>query len=116
MWPVAVASAAALTVCGVWPASAEDTTSTGNRVFFRGGYAGLNSGRGGELFTDGHNAAGQNDGTGGFYIGAQFGAGFEYAVWKAFKVGIDARYHVTARMTNTNNDYFQVGPYVGISC
>jgi len=48
-------------------------------------------------------------------MGVQFGAGFEYAVWKAFKVGVDARYHLTARLTNTNNDYFQVGPYVGIS-
>lgn len=48
-------------------------------------------------------------------LGVQFGAGFEYAVWKAFKVGMDARYHVTGRMTNTNNDYFQVGPYVGIT-
>jgi hypothetical protein len=48
-------------------------------------------------------------------LGVQFGGGFEYQVWKAFMVGVDARYHVTARMTNTNNDYFQVGPYVGIS-
>ena len=48
-------------------------------------------------------------------LGVQFGGGFEYAVWKAFKVGVDARYHLTARLTNTNNDYFQVGPYVGIS-
>lgn len=48
-------------------------------------------------------------------MGVQFGAGFEYQVWKAIKVGMDARYHVTSRMTNTNNDYFQVGPYVGIS-
>jgi hypothetical protein len=47
--------------------------------------------------------------------GLQFGAGFEVQVWKAFKVGVDARYHLTARMTNTINDYFQVGPYVGIS-
>jgi hypothetical protein len=48
-------------------------------------------------------------------MGVQFGAGFEWAVWKAFKLGLDARYHVTSRMTNTNNDYFQVGPYAGIS-
>lgn len=48
-------------------------------------------------------------------LGVQFGGGFELAVWKAFKVGVDARYHLTARLTNTNNDYFQVGPYVGIS-
>jgi hypothetical protein len=67
---VAIAIAAGLAVCGVSPASAEDTTSTGNRVFFRGGYADLNSSRGGELFTDGHSAAGQNNGTGGYYIGA----------------------------------------------
>ena len=48
-------------------------------------------------------------------LGVQFGAGFEYQVWKAFKVGMDARYHLTANMTNTTNSYFQVGPYVGIS-
>jgi hypothetical protein len=48
-------------------------------------------------------------------LGVQFGAGFEMQVWKAIMLGVDARYHVTARMTNTNNDYFQVGPYVGIS-
>ncbi|MFO0706204.1 MAG: hypothetical protein U0412_05060 [Nitrospira sp.] len=48
-------------------------------------------------------------------LGVQFGAGFEVDVWKAIKLGVDARYHVTARLTNTNNDYFQVGPYVGIS-
>jgi hypothetical protein len=48
-------------------------------------------------------------------VGVQFGAGFEYQVWKAFKLGMDARYHLTANMTNTSNSYFQVGPYVGIS-
>ncbi len=48
-------------------------------------------------------------------VGAQFGAGFEYRVWKAFHVGADARYHLTANMTNTTNSYFQVGPYVGIA-
>jgi len=48
-------------------------------------------------------------------LGLQFGGGFEFQVWKAFVLGVDARYHLTARMTNTNNDYFQVGPYVGIS-
>jgi len=48
-------------------------------------------------------------------LGVQFGAGFEVQVWKAFMLGVDARYHITARMTNTNNDYAQVGPYVGIS-
>ncbi|ALA60366.1 hypothetical protein [Nitrospira moscoviensis] len=48
-------------------------------------------------------------------VGVQFGAGFEYAVWKAIRLGMDARYHVTANMTNTTNSYMQVGPYVGIA-
>ncbi|MGC3973382.1 MAG: hypothetical protein QM771_03245 [Nitrospira sp.] len=48
-------------------------------------------------------------------VGVQFGAGFEWQVWKAFKLGMDARYHLTANMTNTTNSYFQVGPYVGIA-
>ena len=41
---------------GVSPASAEETTRSGNRVFFCGGFAALNSDRGGGLFTDGQNA------------------------------------------------------------
>ncbi|HLZ34568.1 MAG TPA: hypothetical protein VKP13_11155 [Nitrospira sp.] len=48
-------------------------------------------------------------------VGVQFGVGFEYEVWKAFKIGLDGRYHLTADMTNTSNSYGQVGPYVGIS-
>ena len=63
----AAAIALALAVGGVLPASAEDA---GNRVFFRGGFAALNSDRGNELFTDGHNAAGSNNGSTGYYIGA----------------------------------------------
>ncbi len=39
-------------------------------MFFRGGFAGLNSNRGGELFVDGHNAAGRNDDSTGYYVGA----------------------------------------------
>lgn len=48
-------------------------------------------------------------------VGVQFGVGFEYEIYKAFKIGVDGRYHLTANMTNTNNSYGQVGPYVGIS-
>lgn len=48
-------------------------------------------------------------------VGVQFGAGFEWQVWRAFKLGMDARYHLTANMTNTSNSYMQVGPYVGIA-
>lgn len=47
----------------------KETTTTGNRVFFRGGYGELLSDRAGELITDGHGAAGKNDGSGGYYIG-----------------------------------------------
>ena len=44
--------------------TAKETTSTGNRVFFRGGAAGLTSDRSGEL------VSGQgNDGSRGYYIG-----------------------------------------------
>ncbi|HET9963132.1 MAG TPA: hypothetical protein VFQ34_12400 [Nitrospiraceae bacterium] len=35
----AIAIVAVLVACGAWPALAEDTTRTGNRVFFRGGFA-----------------------------------------------------------------------------
>lgn len=64
--------AAGLAVCAVSPASAEEATSTGNRVFFRGGFAALSSDRGGELFTDVGNilGRGRNDGSTGYYVGA----------------------------------------------
>jgi opacity protein-like surface antigen len=48
-------------------------------------------------------------------VGVQFGVGVEYQVWKAFKIGLDGRYHLMANMTNTTNNYGQIGPYVGIS-
>lgn len=48
-------------------------------------------------------------------LGLQFGAGFEYSLFKAFKLGVDARYHLTADLTHTDNSYFQAGPYLGIT-
>jgi hypothetical protein len=215
---VAAAIAVVLVVCGAWPASAEDPSLTGNRVFFRGGYAATTSGRGGELFTDGHTASGQeNGGTGGYYvgagtdlmltkdvwgmmkdigiageigiefkrfnsqtvansdttgvtgvsngglskvqvtmltvdvapkikfmqnndfqpwiipvgldfhvisppsnqttvldIGAQFGAGAEYRIWKEFWLGVDGRFHLTSNQTNTVNNFGTVGGYLAI--
>ena len=47
-------------------------------------------------------------------VGVQFGAGVEYQVWKEFKVGADARFHLASNQTNTVNNFFTVGPYVGI--
>jgi len=91
LWLVGIAIVLGLAVSGVWPVSAEDTTTTGNRVFFRGGFAALNSGRGGELFTDGHNALGvgtNNDST-GYYVGAGTDLMLTRDAWGlAEKVGI----------------------------
>jgi hypothetical protein len=186
-------------------------------VFFRGGFAGATSDRSNELFTDGHNAAGTNGGSHGYYvgggldlmlthdvwgtmkevgivgeigvefkrynsetvansdttgvtgvstggrnkvqitmltvdiapkvkfmqgsnfqpwiipvgldfhvisptssqtnyldIGAQFGAGAEYRIWKEFWLGMDGRFHLASNQTNTTNNYGTVGAYVAI--
>jgi len=210
-------SLAALFVLGdVGTALAAGSTSTGNRVFFRGGYGEMLSDRGGELITDGHGAAGKNDGKGGYYIGGgadlmitndlwgmlpgvalvgeiglefkrwdsktvangdtspvtavsngglakvqltmltasvapkvkfrqgtdfqpwvipggldfhvisptssqinyldigvQFGGGFEYRVWKELWLGLDSRYHQTSNQTNTVNNFWTAGGFVG---
>lgn len=79
-WFVAVVIVVGLAVCGAWPALADEIT-TGNRVFFRGGYADLTSGRSRELFTDGHCAAGQNGATGGYYVGAGEDIMLTHDVW-----------------------------------
>jgi hypothetical protein len=89
VWSVAVAIVAGLVVCGALPASAEDTSSIGNRVFFRGGFAATTSARGGELFTDGHDTAGQNGGTNGYYVGAGTDLMLTRDVWGMMKdIGI----------------------------
>lgn len=218
VWCVAIVIAAGLAVSGAWPALAQE--GTGNQVFFKGGFVGFNSNRGGEFFTDcsalaATSTCNQNNDSTGWFVGAgldllltknvwglmdgtwtfgeiglqfnriasstvnggvtaltgtgapaktqltsvtidvapkikfmegsafrpwiipvgldimvisppsnqtqyldvgvQFGAGIEYQVWKAFKLGLDGRYHLMSNMTNTNNSYGQVGPYVGIS-
>jgi hypothetical protein len=64
--------AGGLAVCGSWPASAEEATTgtaTGNRVFFRGGWAGATSDRSGELFTDVYGTNGNAGGSSGYYVG-----------------------------------------------
>ena len=68
VWAVAAVMAAGLGM-GVSQSFAGETTSTGNRVFFRGGYGEMLSDRAGELVTDVHGSKGKNDGTGGYYIG-----------------------------------------------
>jgi len=204
VWAVAVSLAAGSALCGVGTALAEDTTTTGNRVFFRGGAAGLLSDRSGELVS----GVG-NDGTKGYYIGGgadlmitkdlwgmlpgvavvgeiglefkrwsssaapglanalgpakvqmtmltasvapkvkfrqgtdfqpwvipagldfhvisptssqinyldigvQFGGGAEYRVWKEVWLGADSRYHQASNQTNTVNNYWTAGLFLG---
>lgn len=82
---IAALLAIMLVLAPAW-AWAEETT-TGNRVFFRGGFAALNSSRGGELFTDGHNAlgAGRNDDSTGYYVGAGTDLMLTKDVWGMMK-------------------------------
>jgi hypothetical protein len=111
-WRAAIAIAAGLVVYGALPASAEDTTSTGNRVFFRGGFAGLNSSRGGELFTDFHSGLGggpTNDSSTGYYVGAGTDLMLTRDVWGMMKgigvVGeIGVEYKRFSAQTVTNSD------------
>lgn len=210
VWSVVVSLAASFALSAVGSALAADTTSTGNRVFFRGGYGELLSDRAGELITDVH--TGKNTGTGGYYIGggadlmitkdlwgmmpgvalvgeiglefkrwssssvvngealvgnptpakvqmtmltasvapkvkfrqgtdfqpwvipggldfhvisptssqinyldigAQFGGGAEYRVWKEVWLGVDSRFHLASNQTNTVNNFWTAGVFVG---
>jgi hypothetical protein len=70
---VAVVIAVGVVVSGVWSVWAEETQPTGNMVFFKGGFVGFNSNRGGEFFTDcglASNTCGQNNSSTGWYVGA----------------------------------------------
>ncbi len=64
---------AALMVMSVMPLGASAEEGGGNQVFFRGGAAGMNSNRAGEVFTDVYSGAGRsgrsNDSTAGYYVG-----------------------------------------------
>ncbi|KFI23289.1 hypothetical protein [Nitrosococcus oceani] len=47
-------------------------------------------------------------------VGFQVGAGAEYMIWKALKVGVDGRWHWTDDQTLTDNQFWTVGGYLGI--
>jgi opacity protein-like surface antigen len=214
VWSVAGLLAASFALSTAGTALAADTTSTGNRVFFRGGYGEMLSDRAGELITDVHGLGGKNDGKGGYYIGGgadlmitkdlwgmvpgvalvgeiglefkrwesksvvngealvnsnttpakvqmtmltasvapkvkfrqgtdfqpwiipggldfhvisptssqvnyldigvQFGGGAEYRVWKELWLGVDSRYHQASNQTNTVNNFWTAGVFVGL--
>lgn len=117
VWRATAAIAVALAVCGVLPASADEIT-TGNRVFFRGGFAALNSGRGGELFTDAHSGLGAgptNNGSTGYYVGAGTDLMLTHNMWGMLKeVGIVGEIGVEFKRWNSqtviNSDNAVVGP------
>lgn len=48
-------------------------------------------------------------------VGFQVGAGAEYTLWKSLKIGIDGRWHWTDDQTFTNNEFWTIGSYLGIS-
>lgn len=48
-------------------------------------------------------------------IGAQFGLGGEFQLYKAFHLGLDGRFHLASGQTDTTNNYGTVGGYVGIA-
>jgi len=85
----AVVIAVGLAVCGAQPVSAEEGTATGNRVFFRGGYAALSSNRGGELFTSTGQFVGaettSNDSSSGYYVGGGLDLMLSKDMWGAMK-------------------------------
>lgn len=116
---IMIAIAAVLAVYAVSPASAEDTTTTGNRVFFRGGYAQLSSDRQGELFTDGHGAGGlRNDNSSGYYVGAGEDIMMTKDLWGMMKgIGLAGEIGVEFKRfsSNTvNNSDTILGPQVGV--
>ncbi len=47
-------------------------------------------------------------------MGLQWGAGVEYNIWGPLNVGIDTRYHLAANMTQTTNNYYTAGAYLGL--
>jgi hypothetical protein len=59
--------AVALVLAPAWAWAQEEK---GNVVFFRGDWVGLDSDRGGEVFTDVGGAAGRNDHNTGYYVGS----------------------------------------------
>lgn len=48
-------------------------------------------------------------------IGAQFGVGGEFQLYKAFHLGLDGRFHLASGQTDTTNNFGTAGGYVGIA-
>jgi len=56
-----------------------------------------------------------SDGVGYLDIGVQFGAGVEMQLYKAFKLGLDGRFHLAGNATHSTNNAGTLGMYLGIA-
>jgi hypothetical protein len=107
MWLAAMVMAA-----GVWCGgpSAAMADEKGNVVFFRGGYAGLTSNRGNEVFTDVNSAAGRNNGSSGYYVGGGLDLMLSKDFWGASnnvsalgEIGVEFKRWNSSRVRNTTS-------------
>jgi hypothetical protein len=107
---------AALMVMSVMPLGASAEESTGNRVFFRGGFAGATSDRSSELFTNVHGAAiplgvgGNAGGSTGYYVGGGMDLMLSRDVWGLMKniailgeVGVEFKRFNSPKTANFGN-------------
>jgi len=79
---ILLSGALALMLASAKTAQAVETEGVGNQVSFRGGWAGLTSGRGGEVFTDVFGNSGvRNDSTSGYYVGGALDLLLSHDVW-----------------------------------
>lgn len=96
-WSLKVAGFAVLALVMLAPAWALAQEEKGNVVFFRGGWVGLSSDRGGEVFTDVFGFGGtRNDSNTGYYVGAGLDLllskdfwGMMKGVWAVGEIGVE---------------------------
>ncbi|WP_447976959.1 hypothetical protein [Candidatus Nitrospira bockiana] len=90
---------------------------TGNLVFFRGGWAGLTSNRGGEVFTDVGGASGLNDGSSGYYVGGGLDLMLSKNLWGMIdkiaalgEIGVEFKRFSSERVTSPASALALTGP------
>jgi opacity protein-like surface antigen len=109
-WSLKVAGFAVLTLVMLAPAWAQAQDEKGNVVFFRGGWVGLNSDRGGEVFTDVGGTTGRNNGSSGYYVGGGVDLllsknlwGMLDKVWAVGEIGVEFKRFDTNRVRSATN-------------